>query len=178
MKASPSPDSTYNISSRRSLHQLGLFVAGAGCFALSMAFTRRSISRRYRNNIPRFFHYNNHGDSEVNGAMEALVALNLATINVCTAGMMTAGGMLWALDVSSLDDMKLKARRNFVDERILKEEEEDGEEIESLIASLLSRKEFRILREENDIAEEKLQSKIKGHQKEKDDEPKDEIKKP
>ena len=42
--------------------------------------------------------------------MEAFDALTVATANVLSVGMMTAGGALWAFDISSLEDMRSKIR--------------------------------------------------------------------
>jgi hypothetical protein len=42
--------------------------------------------------------------------MEAFEALNIATINVLSAGMMFTGGVLYAFDISTLDDMRRKVR--------------------------------------------------------------------
>jgi hypothetical protein len=42
--------------------------------------------------------------------MEAFEALNIATVNVLSIGMMLGGGLLYAFDISSLDDMRRQVR--------------------------------------------------------------------
>lgn len=92
---------------------------------------------------------------EVNGAMEAFEALNLATLNVASAAIMLSGGMLWAFDIGGLEDMRKKVRTNMgLDpDRTDKEEEE---EIEEWFATVLARKEFKHLRGEIAADREKL----------------------
>jgi hypothetical protein len=71
--------------------------------------------------------------------MEALEALNIATINVLSLGMMTAGGLLYAFDISSVEDMRRKARTRLGLDGIPTDQEAE-EEIEELFASILDRK--------------------------------------
>lgn len=92
-QASTSPESQSAFFSPRSRRQLGLFAAGVGFFALSTAITRRSIVRRYKASIPKFYQQSNRPNIEVNGAMEAFEALNIATVNVFSVGMMVSGGV-------------------------------------------------------------------------------------
>ena len=44
--------------------------------------------------------------------MIALEALNLATLNVVSFAVMAAGGLSWAFDVSSVEDLRGMARRH------------------------------------------------------------------
>ena len=71
--------------------------------------TRRALIRRYKASIPKFFQQSNK-PNEVNGAIEAMEALNLATINVFSASMMLGGGLLYAFDISSVDDVRRAVR--------------------------------------------------------------------
>jgi hypothetical protein len=77
--------------------------------------------------------------------MEAFEALNIATINVVSLGIMATGGLLWAFDISSLDDMRRKVRTNWgagagqTDEKL-------EEELEEWFAGVLARKEFKHLK--------------------------------
>jgi hypothetical protein len=82
---------------------------------------------------------------EVNGAMEAFEALNIATINVLSAGMMATGGLIWAFDISSLEDMRSKVRKTMGGNGS-SEDQAAEEELEEWFASVLSRKEFKHLR--------------------------------
>lgn len=165
-QASTSPASQSAFFSQRSRRQLGLFAAGVGFFAISTAITRRSIVRRYKASIPRFYQPSNRPGSEVNGAMEAFEALNIATVNVLSVGIMVSGGLLWAFDIASLEDMRKKVRTNLGVDPIRTDEDAE-QEIEEWFASVLARKEFKALRGEKGIKDgENKQDKIgDGHEK-------------
>ncbi|KAK2625409.1 hypothetical protein QTJ16_004721 [Diplocarpon rosae] len=149
------PDSSF--FSQRSRRQLGLFAAGAGFFLLSAAVTRRSIIRRHRAFVPKFYEPSNRVAPEVNGAVEAAEALAIATINVASVGIMSTGGLLWAFDISSLDDLKRRVRRN-MGVSIERTDQDAEEEIEEWFATVLSRKEFKILRGDHSIKDQDLET--------------------
>jgi len=66
--------------------------------------------------------------------------LNIATINVLSVGMMVSGGLLYAFDISSIDDMRSKVRRQIgVD--VDRTDQDVEEEIEEWFATVLERKE-------------------------------------
>ncbi|PQE19008.1 C6 zinc finger domain protein [Rutstroemia sp. NJR-2017a WRK4] len=133
-EAQPTKSSLF---SPRSQRQFGLFAAGACFFALSTAITRRSLVRKYRMTVPRFYSPNTTV-REVDGGMEALEALSIATINVFSLSMMATGGLLWAFDISNVDDMRRKVRRNMG----LEGGQQDAEaekQIEEWLATVLSR---------------------------------------
>jgi hypothetical protein len=122
-----------------------LFAAGAGFLAISTAITRRSLVRKYKASIPRFYQPSNRPNIEVNGALEAFEALNIATIHVLSGAMMVSGGLLWAFDIASLDDMRARVRKAMdVDGSV--EDKAAEEELEEWFASVLARKEFKHLR--------------------------------
>jgi hypothetical protein len=77
--------------------------------------------------------------------MEAFEALNIATINVVSLGIMATGGLLWAFDISSLDDMRRKVRTNW-GTGASRDDSEVEEELEEWFATVLSRKEFKHLK--------------------------------
>ncbi|CCU82005.1 hypothetical protein BGHDH14_bgh04768 [Blumeria hordei DH14] len=147
---------------QRSMRQLGLFAGGASLFALSIYVTRRSILRKFPRRAVKFFQSSTIPSHQVNGAGEALEALSLATLNVFSAAMMTSGGLLWALDIASLDDMKTKVRVNLDHGLQAHEDVKDEEDMEAWVASLLSRKEFKLLRGDKGISDELLQTKLKN----------------
>jgi len=128
--------------SQRARRQLGLFCAGAGFFAITSLITRRSIVRRYKATVPKFYHPSNKSNFEVNGALEAFEALNIATINVMSVGMMATGGLLYAFDISSLDDMRQKVRKQIGVEGIRTDQDVE-EEIEEWFATVLERKDLK-----------------------------------
>lgn len=92
--------------------------------------------------------------------MEAFEALNLATLNVFSVGMMAAGGALWAFDISSLEDMRKMVRTNMGMDEVPRDQESE-EEIEEWVASILSRKEFKALRGDKGVSDEVLEEKIR-----------------
>lgn len=71
--------------------------------------------------------------------MEALEALNIATINVLSLGMMTVGGLLYAFDISSVEDLRRNVQRSLGVDGIRTDQEAE-EEIEELFNSILDRK--------------------------------------
>jgi hypothetical protein len=150
----PQPSTTSESESAffspRSRRQLSLFAAGVGFFALSTAITRRSIVRRYKATAPKFYQPSNQPNSNINGAMEAFEALNIATVNVFSVGMMVTGGLLWAFDIASLADMRSKVRTNLGVDPIRTDQDAE-DEIEEWFASVLARKEFKALRGEKGI---------------------------
>jgi len=77
--------------------------------------------------------------------MEAFEALNIATINVASVGIMATGGLLWAFDISSLDDMRRKVRSNW-GAAGSRDDSEVEEELEEWFATVLARKEFKHLK--------------------------------
>lgn len=74
--------------------------------------------------------------------MEAFEALNLATINVMSGGMVAMGGLLYAFDIASVDDMRRDVRSRFGMEES-RTDVEGEKEIEELFASIMNRKLFK-----------------------------------
>jgi len=123
-----------------------------------MMITRRSLVRKYKSLMPKFYQPSNRPPSNINGAMEAFEALNIATINVFSVGMMLTGGLLYAFDISSLDDMRRNVRSRIgVD--VSRTDQDEEEEIEEWFATVLERKEMRSIKERvQKEKEKKLQS--------------------
>lgn len=130
-----------SIFSARSRKQLSLFFAGASFFALSTLVTRRALVRRYKASLPRFYQPSNQPSGNVNGALEAFEALNIATINVLSVGMMASGGLLWAFDISTTDELRRKIRGGMGIDGPEGSEKNAEEDIEEWIATVLARKE-------------------------------------
>ncbi|KAK2031251.1 hypothetical protein LX32DRAFT_284016 [Colletotrichum zoysiae] len=106
---------TSSLFQTRATKQLGLFFAGAGFFLFSAMVTRRSVVRKQLAAFPKFYqpsHYAAGKQANPEGGMIAFEALNLATLNVVSFAMMMTGGAAWALDVSSVDDLRKMARRS------------------------------------------------------------------
>ncbi|KAI4140160.1 MAG: hypothetical protein LQ340_007916, partial [Diploschistes diacapsis] len=100
-----------SVSSRRSRKQLSFFFLGSTLLAFSSILTRRALVHRHRATWPLFYRPSNlppeHG---VNPAFEAFQALQIATLNVASGLIMFTSGMLWAFDISSIDDLRRKVR--------------------------------------------------------------------
>lgn len=71
--------------------------------------------------------------------MEAVEALSIATVNVLSVSMMFSGGLLWAFDISSVDDLRRKIRGNLGVDGEGRESRAD-EEMEEWLATVLARK--------------------------------------
>ncbi|KAK7529431.1 hypothetical protein IWX46DRAFT_617222 [Phyllosticta citricarpa] len=144
---SQTPDSTPDklstltnaFATRRSLRQLGLFCAGATFMTVTQLVTRRARVRRYIACKPKFYQPNTQPYTQANGAIEAFEALNLATLSVVSAAMMFTGGAMWAMDVSSVEDLRAKVRHRVG----TGDTQQSDEEIEEWIASILARKEMK-----------------------------------
>lgn len=100
----------------RSAKQLSLFFAGAAFLGLTTAVTRRSVARKIKAAMPRLFQPSYLGEGakveSAEGTLFALEALSLATLNTFSFGIMATGGLAWAFDISSLDDLRARARKH------------------------------------------------------------------
>jgi len=124
-----------------------IFAAGLAFFGLSVLATRRSFARKRLASKAAFYSdapaHNIEQSKNVNGAFEALEALNIATINVLSVAMMATGGALWYMDLNSLADARKMIRGGLgVDGNGMTEQQAD-EEIEEVIASILARKDAK-----------------------------------
>ncbi|KAL4918599.1 hypothetical protein BDW62DRAFT_200722 [Aspergillus aurantiobrunneus] len=88
-----------------------LFFGGALFFTLSLLTTRRALTRRLRASVPPYYTTSLYHKPEVNGGMEAFEALHLATVNVLSFGMMASGGVLWAMGINGIDDMRAYVKK-------------------------------------------------------------------
>lgn len=73
--------------------------------------------------------------------MEAVEALNIATVNVLSVALMATGGTLWYLDINTLDEGRRFLRGGLGVDGSGKSEREAEEEFEEWMASTLARKE-------------------------------------
>ncbi|KAJ9618261.1 hypothetical protein H2203_009177 [Taxawa tesnikishii (nom. ined.)] len=131
-----------SVASPRAIKQFGLFVGGAAFFGLTLTTTRRAIARKLHTAPPKLFTPSNHTPEKVHGSLEAVEALSLATLNVSSLAIMITGGTLWALDVSTVDELRHRLRGALdVDGPYRpKTEEESDKEIEEWLATVLSQK--------------------------------------
>ena len=124
-----------------------IFAAGLAFVGLSVLATRRSLARKRLASKAAFYSdapaHNVEQSKNVNGAFEAMEALNIATINVLSVAMMATGGTLWYMDLNSLADARKMIRGGLgVDGNGMTEQQAD-EEIEEVIASILARKDAK-----------------------------------
>ena len=100
----------------RSAKQLSLFAAGAVFLGLTTAVTRRSVARKIHAAMPKFYQPSYLGEGakveSAEGALFAFEALSLATLNTFSFGIMAAGGLSWAFDISSIDDLRARAAKH------------------------------------------------------------------
>jgi hypothetical protein len=137
-----SPETTSSVFSTRSLKQLGLFFAGAGFLTVSTLITRRSVARKQIAAFPKFYqpsHRPAFKGENAEGSLIAVEALGLATLNVVSFGIMATGGLSWAFDVSSVEDLRSMARRH-VGLPGGEADEAAEKEIEEWFAKMLSKK--------------------------------------
>lgn len=121
--------------------------AGLAFLGFSVLITRRSLARRrlaaraaFYNDAPA---HNAEQSRKVSGALEAVEALNIATVNVLSLAMIGVGGTLWYLDINDLSDARKMIRGGLGVDGTGKSEEEANEEIEEVIASILARKDAK-----------------------------------
>lgn len=87
--------------------------------------------------------------------MEAFEALNIATINVASVAMMLTGGLLWAFDISSLEDARVKFRGGLGFDGSGKGVAEAEEEFEEWLATTLERRDRKQKNSEREDGEKK-----------------------
>ncbi|PNP37279.1 hypothetical protein TGAM01_v201879 [Trichoderma gamsii] len=108
------PDiNAYSASWSRPLKQFSLFFLGAAFTAASVGVSRRSVVRRQRDSFPRFYTSNRPGPEDGNsseGALLGLHALGLATLNVSSFAVLLTGGLSWAFDLSSVDELRTRTK--------------------------------------------------------------------
>ena len=124
-----------------------IFGAGVAFFAFSMLITRRAFARKRLQAHPAFY-----TDAPANvarqaaktsGAMEALEALNIATINVLSVALMASGAAMWSLDINSMSDARRLLRGGLGVDGTGRDETHAEEEFEEWMATVLSRRDSK-----------------------------------
>ncbi|KAK4102130.1 hypothetical protein N658DRAFT_352739 [Parathielavia hyrcaniae] len=143
------PDLASHFFSHRSLRQLGLFLGGAGFFYWSLRLSRRAITRHQLAAQLKFYqpsHQSAWGSSSRSVALSAaeatqqalpkrdplvaVEALNLATLNTLTFAVAAVGGVAWAFDISTLEELRRITRRSIVEAGGEADEEAEREVVE------------------------------------------------
>ncbi|EXJ64354.1 hypothetical protein A1O7_00690 [Cladophialophora yegresii CBS 114405] len=145
--AQPSPSPLPSKQLDRPNRNAVIFGAGAAFFVFSLLITRRAFARKRLASSPAFYANAPGHQAEqaknVNGAMEALEALNLATVNVLSLSMMATGGTLWYLNINSVADARRMIRGGLGVDGTGRSEKDAEEDFEEWLATTLARKEAK-----------------------------------
>lgn len=141
---------------RRSAKQLGLFFAGAAFLTGSALISRRAVARKMTDSLPKLFQPSHHGPrapprnpaEKSEDALVAVEALGLATLNVFSFGVMMTGGLMYAFDISNVEDLRYKARRSLYGANGVVDEAAE-QQVEEWIADVLSRRDQK---EDTDVS--------------------------
>ena len=103
------------VTSSRSLRQLSVFLLGSVCLVASTAITRKAVWRRQIRIKPSFYAPNTNPHEFFSPMSDALQALNMATMNCFSVGLMVLGGTMWTLDIATLKEARsvLRKRLNY-----------------------------------------------------------------
>ncbi|KAJ9617532.1 hypothetical protein H2204_013718 [Knufia peltigerae] len=127
----------------------GKVILGAGIafFAVSLLITRRAFARKRLAANPAFYANSPAHQADqakkVSGAMEALEALNIATINVLSTSMIATGGAMWYFGINNMADARRVLRGGLGVDGTGKSEKEAEEDFEEWMATVLARKESK-----------------------------------
>ncbi|GKZ30503.1 hypothetical protein AbraIFM66950_009342 [Aspergillus brasiliensis] len=135
---------------------LKLLLGGLAFFTFSIYSTRRAMNRKLLASIPPYYTSSVYHKPKVSGGAEAFEALHLATMNVLSFGMMSAGGLLYALDINGVEDMRRFVRKGMVegDGALMRGEDKELEkEVEGWVAKVLGEKFGKELQREREREE-------------------------
>lgn len=144
------PEATFErtpVTSPRSLRQVSVFLLGSVCLVASTAITRKAVWRRQLRVKPSFYAPNTNPHEFFSPMSDALQALNMATMNCFSVGLMALGGTMWTLDIANLKEARsiLRGRLNY--DSIYRSEDDVPN---GLGETLLRAGETRIVEEEGD----------------------------
>jgi hypothetical protein len=156
-QSQPSPETAYEgtpITSRRSLRQLSIFFLGGACLLASTAITRKAVWRRQLRVKPKFYEPNTNPHEYFSPFQDAIQALNLATMNCTSVGIMAVGGAMWTFDIANMKEAQASLRKRLNYDSIYKSEEDIPRSFSELIAAS---GEMRIEHDEKDGSNDKSQ---------------------
>lgn len=144
------PERTPREQFTRNAKQLGLFFAGAGFLTASALIARRAVARRMLDSLPGFYQPSHHGPKppprgpkeKGEDQLVAVEALGLATLNVFSFGVMMTGGLMFAFDISNVEELRRKARGSLYGTNGVVDDAAE-QQVEEWIAEVLSRKDKR-----------------------------------
>ncbi|ODH49153.1 hypothetical protein GX48_04771 [Paracoccidioides brasiliensis] len=117
-----------------------LLIGGTAFLILSTFITRRTLRRKRLTSLPPTYTSAPYHKPQVNGALEALEALNIATINVASVAMIGVGACMYAFDINTMDDLRRKVRGGLGVDGSGRSEQVVEEELEEWVARVFSRK--------------------------------------
>lgn len=161
--AATTPPAEPMSETKRVLRQVTLPVLGGAFLLLSVGLTRRSTAKRIKAMIPPYYHPNNQPPlNPPNGAFDAVEALQLATLNVFSVAMLMVGGGAFAMNVSTIDELREKFKVTDMGEEWEGQKQAAEEEFEEWVVSVLARKELKDKVKsdfENELAKQKMLQK-------------------
>jgi hypothetical protein len=98
-------------AAHRARRQSALLFGGLAFTALSLVVTRRTLRRKNFQIQPQQFSPSNGSPSKVDGSLEAVEALGLATLNVFSIAMASAGAAMTYFDIADVEDMRDMVRK-------------------------------------------------------------------
>jgi hypothetical protein len=121
------------VTSPRSLRQLSIYFLGSACLLASTAITRKAVWRRQLRVMPKFYEANTNPHEYFSPFSDACQALNLATMNCASVGIMALGGAMWTFDIANLREARavLRSRLNY--DRIYESEDDIPNSISEMI---------------------------------------------
>ncbi|KAH4945465.1 altered inheritance of mitochondria protein 11 [Parastagonospora nodorum] len=134
----PRPETIYErtpITSERSLRQLSVFLFGGACLLATTALTRKAVWRRQLRVMPKYFEPNTNPHEFFSPFSDAIQALNLATMNCTSVGIMAVGGAMWTFDIANLKEAQASLRRRLNYDSIYKSEDDIPRTLSELIAA-------------------------------------------
>lgn len=125
-------------AAHRARRQNALLFGGLAFTVLSAIVTRRALARK-RIATPSSFTPSNATPPKVDGGIEAIEALGVATLNVFSVAMLASGALMKIYDVADLEDMR-EAVRAGVGYDVYGGDSKADKELEAWVADVLSRK--------------------------------------
>lgn len=123
------------ITSPRSLRQLSIFLFGGACLLATTAITRKAVWRRQLRTMPKFYEANTNPHEYFSPFSDACQALNLATMNCTSVGIMGLGGAMWTFDIANLKEARAVLRRRLNYDRIYESEDDVPNSLSEMIAA-------------------------------------------
>lgn len=136
-----------------------------GLFFLSFAssVTRRALARRRLHAVPPFYSSSVYHQPPGNGALDAVEAFNIATLNVASIAMTALGGFMCALDINNVEQARVKVRTGMgISQGVPPSEEEEKQfeqDIEEWVGKMLDKKDIGEIKKKVEAARSETSKK-------------------